>query len=134
MLRTITLVFLAAVFGAPSVAGDLAKSTIRYECEQINPTVTGFSCSIKNSAMNGLQFHLMEPPEKISKERVAEINYRIRILKLRHYQAGGQRVTITGNHWPKDKAKQCYPTRSRQSDTCQMCSGKNEYGGWNCNQ
>ena len=133
-MRTLTslLLVLATIPVPVSAADNMAQSTVRHECAQIDPAKTGFSCSLSNMNQYGMQIHWREDPQKMTKERRADISHQRKIMALRFYQVGGRLVTITANHWSKDKAMQCSPTKSRQSEICFPCRGKDEHGNWKC--
>ncbi len=126
-------VALLALFSVPAAAADnTAQATVRYECEQINPAVAGFSCSLAKIGQHGMQIHFFEDPQKMSKERRAKSAYIGRTMIVRFFQVGGNRVTKTAEYWSKDKATQCHPTPSRQGEVCFKCLGKDEHGNWKC--
>lgn len=131
MLRTIIIaIALLALFSAPASATDnTAQAAVRYECTQINPAVTGFSCSLGYGMM---QIHWLEDPQKMTKERRAASSYARNMMTVRFYQVAGSTVILTADHWGKDKAMQCQPTKSRQGQVCFKCRGKDEHGNWQC--
>lgn len=126
------LIVLIAVPTSTIAADNTAQSAVRYECTQIKPAITGFSCSLDKMGQYGMQIHFLEDPQKMTKERRAASAYQGNKMIVRFYQVGGSTVTKTAEYWGKDKAKKCHPTKSRQGEVCFACLGKDEHGNWKC--
>lgn len=118
------------LFPAP-VFADYAKQAVGYECKKIDPAKYGFNCSIKEGRMH---LHWREDTKKMPKDRRESAGYVSKKLTLGYYDAGGDRVVITADHWPADKAKMCSPAPSRRDSICFNCQGKDEYGAYKCDE
>ncbi len=125
-MRTILLLPLFLVI-VPAAHADYAKQTVGYECKNIDAKRYGFSCSISKGA---LHLHWYENLKQMPQSRREAASYTGKMLMLRYYEAGGNTVVVTSNHWTKIAAKLCSPTPSRRGSICQVCKSKDKAGNY----
>ncbi len=126
-MRTILITFLISV-SVPAFATDVQK-VVGYECRNIDAKKYGFSCTIEKGSMH---LHWKKDLKQETKEFAQRSEYLFKVMYLRFFGAGGNTLTITGDHWPSDTAMTCSPTPSRQGKICSKCRGKDEDGNYKC--
>lgn len=112
MRRAITaLVALLAMAGAALAAEQQPRTIVMaYECKQIDPKVTGFSCQWGDLGMH-LQWH--ENPDEMIPARRERALYEFNKIALRYVEMGGKRFEVGFDSWKKGDIRNCYPRPSK---------------------
>ncbi len=77
---------------------------VAYECEQIDPKVTGFTCTFENGKIN-IQIH--EKTANMPEAKRKRANYEFNKIALRYLEFGGTSFVVRTDFWPESKYKVC---------------------------
>ena len=102
-LALLSLLLLASVSQAaePQTSRGIVMA---YECEQIDPAATGFSCQFNNGHLR-LQWH--KNPDNMSKEKQKFALYQFNKIKLRFLSLGGRTFDVGFDSWPENAVRTC---------------------------
>ncbi len=106
-MRYVLILFALLLIAAPALAAEPRTSrgiVFAYECKQINPAETGFSCHFAEGHLR-LQWH--KNPDNISKEKREFALYQFNKIKLRFLSLGGKTFDVGFDSWPKNAVRTC---------------------------
>ncbi len=86
------IAFLALGAAATANAEAPRDVVFGYECAQIDPEVTGFSCEFNGFSKTVMSWH--EDPRKMNAQRQTRAKYEFERLALRYFSLGGQRFEV----------------------------------------
>jgi hypothetical protein len=75
-----------------------------YECKQIDPKVTGFSCEFSQGELR-LQWH--EKQSEMSPERHDLSKYEFNKIALRYFEFGGMTFPVHADFWQASQQRTC---------------------------
>lgn len=105
MRRTIVLFpILLAATAAQAEPQTPRGEVLAYECEQIDPAETGFSCTFENGRIN-IQLH--EKQDDMSKEKRKRSNYEFNKIALRYFEFGGSTFPVHADFWAANQYRGC---------------------------
>jgi hypothetical protein len=138
-MRTIPVFMLLALLATPSVqaAEKFDPKTPRglimaYECGQIDPRVTGFSCRFNEAGLS-LRWH--ETTDSMPTDKQSRARYEFEKIALRYLDLGGRHFNVFRDQWPKDRKRICSKLKnfSYNTYTCVDCTMKaDKDGGASC--
>ncbi|PLX49113.1 MAG: hypothetical protein C0613_08300 [Desulfobulbaceae bacterium] len=100
-----TIVILAVSAVAKAEPQTPRGVVIAYECEQIDPNTTGFSCEF---GAEGLTLIRHEPFESMTPDRQKLAEYEFAKIALRYMELGGRKYMQRADFWPSDRRRVCY--------------------------
>lgn len=110
LLILIALLSVATVAQAEDPYRTPRGIAMAYECKQIDPKVTGFSCEFDRGKMV-IRTH--EDPSEMSQERRELSDYEFTKIALRYFELGGTGFDVTSDFWPKNKRSHCSLGKNR---------------------
>lgn len=109
------LLILIALLSIATLAQAGEQTTPRgivmgYECKQIDPTITGFSCEFDSGELV-LQYH--ERPSDMSQERRELSMYESTKIAMRFFELGGKSFEIKRDFWAPNQRSHCSVGKGR---------------------
>jgi hypothetical protein len=131
-MRRLMLITLLAAVVAPFCAAASEPTpraiVMRYECQQIDPKLTGFSCRMESDGMY-LRWH--EKTSEMNESRKERALYEFNKIALRYLDLGGKQFEVAHDHWAANKKRICNRPKnwSDNSYTCSDCTVQQLGGG-----
>ena len=101
------IALVALLLAAPVVHADPKTPrgiVFAYECKQIDPQITGFSCEFDNGQLTIVHHERLKD---MTPERRDRANYELEKIALRYFELGGKGFDVRADFWPLTRRRLC---------------------------